>query len=374
MNPANLPYAGYKAPWSEQCPIEEFGDGGTIIVRKDRAFYPIVSTSSNTLTLARPTKAGIRATFFHKTDGGSLALTVTGGYNKLGYTIAIFYAVGDFLELVSVPDSTSFRWQVVSANGVIGPTEPVQVMTGNGYYTGTSLMKMWETCPSPADPRYNSLVHEYFNDFRASAADYDATNEWTYTEVDVGTGGAAALTADATCGTLTITSGANDNDCGAIVLNQTSFEIVSGKKLYYETRLKVTTAAKHIQSDWMAGLIGAGQDLKAQADNIPDNGIVFHKDDGSASLFLASADGDTNTDSAALATTAAETWYILGFYFNGGATGAGTVTPYINGVAGTPITITYATMAKLSPAFLYRNGEAGSCVFTIDYVKVVQFR
>jgi hypothetical protein len=347
------------------------GDAATIYVDRQFAVVPLVSAGTESRTLAAPTKAGIFVMLVHDTDGGSVAVTITGGYNKLGYTIAIAYDAGDYLLLHSIKVGATYRWQVVACNGFIGPAEEALVMTGNGYYTGTSLMEMWEYCPSPADPRYDSLVHQYFNDFRALAADYDVTNEWTLTEDDAAC--TQALSADAVCGELLLTNKATTDDNGQqINLQQESFKLVSGKKLWFEARFK--TAAGATQIDWAVGLIEA-EDITGVADNMPDNGIVFKKDDGDTNIDIAACDGGTNTEGAALGTWNTS-YHILGFYWNGGATGAGTITPYIDGTAGTAITgITYATMAELAPVFMVRNGDATTTqTMTVDYVKVVQMR
>jgi hypothetical protein len=347
----------------------------TLYCTKNCEVFEVTTAGAEARTLAQPTKAGLTCRVVLDVYVGALTLTVTGGWNEDSDTAIVFGDAGDWAEFASFKVGTSYYWRLVASEGVSG----VPNNTGM-YWDGTYMLPgdnagMWANCPSPADPRYHSLVHEYFNDFRGVAADLDVTNEWTATEV--GAGGAPALTADALCGTATLTTDANDNDAQQIVLNQLSFQAALGKKLWYETYFKINTAAKHIQSDWLVGLIGAGENLVAVADILPANGIVFNKDDGDANIDLTTSDNGTNVASAAVGTalTTANTWYRLGYHFDGGATGSGIITPYINGVAGTPITTAaYATMTTLSPVFLLRNGEAGAVVMTIDYVKVVQLR
>jgi len=352
--------------------VDDPGNGKTLYMGNIQpVFWPITTgAAAQTRTLAAPTGPGQMVFISMDVDGGgNCTLTITSGLDVAATTTVVFTTAGQFLALYSVEVGTVYRWRVLAADGVYG------TYWNGTYWEAGPQTKMWATCPSPADPQYNSLVHEYFNDFRAAAADYDATNDWTYAEVDVGGGGGAALTADAPCGRLTITSGANDNDAGEITLKQLSFKVALGKKIWYETKFQVVTAAKATQSDWVAGLIGAEENLTAVADCLPANGIVFHKDDGDTNIDITTSDNGGDVQSLALGTFAVTTDIMLGFYFDAAATGAGIITPYINGVAKTPITTAaYATMTTLSPVFMYRNGEAGACVMSIDYVKCVYLR
>lgn len=231
---------------------------------------------------------------------------------------------------------------------------------------------LWSnSCPSPADPNFDSVAHMYFNDFRALAADYDATNEWTLTEDDADC--AQAINADTACGTLTLTNKATtDDNAQQIQLQQESFKVAAGKKLWYETRIKCAAGATQI--DWAVGLT-VTEDLTGVADNMPANGIVFHKDDGDTNIDLSTSDNGTNIQSAAVG-TATTGWVKLGFYVDGAATGSLGITPYVNDVAGTAITTgTYATMSELAPIFMVRNGDATTTqTMEIDYVKVIQLR
>jgi hypothetical protein len=328
--------------------VRDPGSGTTINVDRHQMVVPLVSAAAETRILAQPTKAGLLATINLATDGGNVTLTITGGYDLAGNTKLIFDDAGDFVMLYSVKIGSSYKWRILSSRGVYGGG-------------------LW---PSPADNRYNSMVHEYFNDFRASAADYDATNEWTLTEDDAAC--AQALSADAVCGELLLTNKATtDDNAQQINLNQESFKLATGKNLWFEARFK--TAAGATQIDWAVGLVEA-EDLTGVANNMPANGVVFKKDDGDTNIDLSSSDNGTDTESAAIGTWDTS-YHRLGFYFDGGATGVGTITPYVDGVAGTPITVTFATMAELAPIFMVRNGDATTTqTMTIDYIRVVQLR
>lgn len=320
---------------------------------------PIVTVGANeTRNIPQPIAAGTLLGVMLVTDGGDAIVTVAGGYDYGANTELRLSDVGVPVWMMSYQSGTSFYWSLLNYQTYGGP-----------------VSGMWANCPSPANPAYHTLCHQYFNDFRALTYDYDATNEWTHTEV--GAGGATAIVADGLCGTATMTTDALDNDAVQEVLNQMSFKAAAGKKIWFETGFKIVTAAKHIQSDWLVGLIGAGENLTAVGDILPVNGITIHKDDGDANIDLTTSDNNVDASSLAIGTalTTANTEYKLGFYFDAGTSGAAVVTPYVNGVAKTPITTcSYGTMSTLTPTFLYRNGEAGACVMALDYVKVVQLR
>lgn len=248
---------------------------------------------------------------------------------------------------------------------ILGTDSDVSMNWNGRYLVGGS--GMWAGCPSPADPAYHSLVHEYFNDFRATA-DLD---EWTVTaDHDDCT---QVISEDAVCGECLLTNKAEtDNNAQQINLAQETFKLAPGKKLWFEARLKTAAGAKEI--DFAAGLIAA-QDLTGVADSRPANGIVFHKDDGDTNLDISSSDSGVDLQTLAVATWTTA-YHIIGFYFDGGASGQATITPYVDGVAGTPISaVTYVMMGEMAPLFMVRNGDATTTqTMTIDYVKVVQLR
>ena len=236
---------------------------------------------------------------------------------------------------------------------------------------GAGLIKagvdMWADCPSEASA--SVTTHAFFDDF--TRATFSAS-EWVVTEDDAAD---TQLVNDALGGTVTLTCKATtDDDANQIQWKQESFRLTSGKKLWVEFMIK-SASGDMVNSDWFVGLIET-EDLTGVADNMPANGIGFHKEDGAATFSASSSDNGTNLQSAAVGTIVNATYIRVGLKFDGGATGAATITPYINGVAGTPIaSVTYATMAEVSAAFMVRNGDATTTqTLVVDYVKVVQER
>ena len=276
-------------------------------------------------------------------------------------------------QWVNKGDASTANW--VQENSVVddeaitfGTGSDVSISWNGSYLQAGETGTLWANAPSMMNGNYTGLCYEYFNDFTQVTA---GPAEWTVTE-DHGDC-AQAIVADTVCGQLLLTNkAATDNNAQQIVFDQEVFKMATGKKLWFETKVKAAAGATQI--DWIAGLIVA-EDLTAVADNMPANGIVFHKDDSDTNIDISSSDNATNLQTAAVG-TATTGWVTLGFYFDGAATGSATITPYVDGTAGTAIgSITYATVAEMAPYFAVRNGDGTTTqTLAIDYVRVLQLR
>ncbi len=214
------------------------------------------------------------------------------------------------------------------------------------------------------------VTHEFFEDFAQDPVDW--------TTVADSTGAAAA--GDARFGVVTLTNAATTDDDGTqLSFDNETFQLVSGERLIFEARIRCA-AGDATNLDFFVGLLDfsgtAANNPLGAADNMPANGIGFHKDDGDALIDASSSDGGTNLQTAGVATLVDNTWTVLKLVFDGGATGAATITPYVDGTAGTAIaSVTYATMALMSPVFMVRNGDATTQqTLEVDYVRVIQER
>lgn len=78
-----------------------------------------VSTAgtTDTLTLARPTKPGMLCAVVLNVDGGDLTLTVTGGYNADADTSITFADAADVVVFYSIQVATVYYWRVLKHEG-----------------------------------------------------------------------------------------------------------------------------------------------------------------------------------------------------------------------------------------------------------------
>ena len=118
----------HKTPYdlhSTAIQIVDPGDAGTISVDKNLGVVQLVSAGTETRTLDRPTKPGVRLALFMKTDGGDITLTVTGNYNEAGDSTFVFDDVGEFAEFISLYDGTDYFWRLTSSHstGNLSQTE-----------------------------------------------------------------------------------------------------------------------------------------------------------------------------------------------------------------------------------------------------------
>lgn len=118
------------------------GTGKTITVFQDFTIVPLVSVGTETRTLARPTRQGIFCTFFVKTSGGNITLTVTGNYDTNGDSTIVFTAVKQHATFVSAYDGTNYYWILISGTALanaLGSYAPSTWATQFGSGTGTFL-------------------------------------------------------------------------------------------------------------------------------------------------------------------------------------------------------------------------------------------
>jgi len=144
--------------------------------------------------------------------------------------------------------------------------------------------------------------HTYYNDFdRYAAAD------WTPNTTEAGSGAATEALTNIDGGGLLITNDNADNDNDFFQLPVESFKWETGKRLYFETRFKVSNAT---ETDIAIGL----QITDTTPLDVTD-GIFFLKADDAATVSLLVEKNNTATTSAAIATLANDTWVTLAFYY-----------------------------------------------------------
>ncbi|MBE16552.1 MAG: hypothetical protein Unbinned6354contig1000_15 [Prokaryotic dsDNA virus sp.] len=216
------------------------------------------------------------------------------------------------------------------------------------------------TTAAKADPLGEFILpdmtkaHIYFNDF-----DHYLAADWTVTEVGVAT---QALT-NADGGVLLITNAAADDDSSFSQKVGESFKAESGKKMWFEARLKVSDAT---QSDWVVGL----QITDTTPLDVTD-GIYFQKDDGDTNIDFHVEKNNTATSSAAIGTNADDTYVRVSFYYNG----VDEVVAFVDGVRKASVAVTnLPDDEELTVSFGIQNGEAVAKTMSVDYILAAKER
>ena len=276
-------------------------------------------------------------------------------------------AVGDTLQ--NWAPNAKFR--IPTVGGTI--TEYTNVGTAttaiwavSGFIPSAAHAAFWADAPPMGLPGSHLYAHEVFDDFYK--LDTTATvGGWAAFNVGTGT---TTLADDVAGGILLLTCQATTDDaCEQLNYVSAPFMLAAGKTIWYETRLK---QVGDVQSEVSFGLVALGEDLTAVADVYPADGISFAHQDASLALALTASKGGTNTGaSAGVHTMVSGTYATYGLLIDG----VTSITPYIDGVAGTAITATIPDDESLSPYFLVRNGDGTTQqVLHVDYVKCLQLR
>lgn len=206
----------------------------------------------------------------------------------------------------------------------------------------------------------------YFEDFIAA----DAGSRFTSTD-DGGTGTNALL--DGHGGWYNVVTAAADNDYHLMSSGAEFIKFQANKPAYVETKLKLTEAATD-DSNWVFGftdtlttgfLANDGGGPAASYD-----GAVFFKVDGTMAIQFESSNAGTQVTTASVAPFVSGTEYTLGILFNPGDGTTGTLTPYVNGVAGAAHSITLAGLEEMHLVFGVKSGGANAETLSVDYLFV----
>jgi len=98
----------YKAPFL----VPDPGDAGTVNCDRYGQVVSMTSAAAETRTLSAPSKAGLLIHFALDVDGGTVTLTVTGGYDTAGNTTLAFADAGDFASFTSILVAGSPVWRL----------------------------------------------------------------------------------------------------------------------------------------------------------------------------------------------------------------------------------------------------------------------
>ena len=234
-------------------------------------------------------------------------------------------------------------------------------------YSPSQGVSIWEFCPQLAalDP---SVAFTFFDDFYSM--DSTAT-VGGYTIVADG-GGAQAPT-DAAGGVLSIGTDGDDNDEAYLSSIHEVFKFATGKPLWFEARVKCAEANTD-DANLIIGLsdtVGADSLLDTAGGPMASyDGAVFFKVDGGTVWQFETSNAAAQVTTASAGAFVTDTWYRLGLYFDG----VSSITPYIDGVAGTAHAITLAGLEEMHLLLGAKAGDANEEKLLVDYIKIVQIR
>lgn len=124
-------------------PAVDPGASGTITVDRSPMRIELVSATTETRTLDRPTRSGLELLLFMKTDGGDITLTVTGGYNEDGDTTFTFDDAGEFAKFSSCYDGSSYFWRLTSSHALGQLTQSEAAFLEDVTAGTTEASKAW---------------------------------------------------------------------------------------------------------------------------------------------------------------------------------------------------------------------------------------
>ncbi len=168
--------------------------------------------------------------------------------------------------------------------------------------------------PHPTPAR----THLYFNDFDTYAA-----GDWTVTTG--GTGTSALI--DANGGQIAVTTDAATNDVQGNQLAKKTFAFTANSQFWFGINFKLSHATN---SAFMAGV---GSSFATLA---PTDGVYISKVAGSATCNVIVRASSSTSATLALGTLVADTFYTMGFYYNGTSSPSlltYSTVPYLNGTA-----------------------------------------
>lgn len=301
----------------------------------------------------------------HRTGNPGVILSTDKYFYFRDTGMYIYSSADGVLDMLS---DTTLNITGTTALNLSGVTITIAATTLN--LTGTinvgSGTGMWADYPlqNTMDP---SLYHILFDDF----LEFTEAAIWTTTEDASKTGTDALM--DVVGGVYTNFCDGDDNDESYCISTAETFLIATGKKMWFQARLRVDEAATD-DANVIVGLMDV-----AGADALLDNaggpaasydGAVFCKVDGGTKWQFETSNAGTQETTAEVAAYADDTFIELGFYYDG----VTSITPYVDGTAGTAHTIAVAGLEEMHVLFGIKAGSAVEEAIEIDYIKCVQLR
>lgn len=225
-------------------------------------------------------------------------------------------------------------------------------------------------------PQVNGLdpasYHLFFDDFfmfdsTATVGKYAIVEDGTPTQAQI----------DAAGGVLSIATDVNNNDEAYVSSIAENWLFAASKPLWFEARVALTEANTD-DANIIVGLsdtVGANTLIDNGAGPAASyDGAVWFKVDGGTVWQFETSNAGTQVTTASAGAFVSNTFYRVGFIFNPNDGTTGIVTPYLNGVRGTPQNITLAGLEEMHVLFGVKAGGAAAETLRVDYAKVIQAR
>lgn len=229
---------------------------------------------------------------------------------------------------------------------------------------------VWDTAPLLAalcDPSSYFLFREDFN------RDVNLTLSWAA----VKDGAVVPALLDEASGVMSLPTGATDNDEHYLSSIAENWLFAANKPLWFEARVALTEANTD-DANLIVGLsdtVGANSLLDNGGGPMASyDGAVWFKVDGGTVWQFETSNAATQVTTASAGAFVSNTWYRVGFVFDPGAGTTGEITPYLNGVAGTPQAITLAGLEEMHILLGAKAGFTNAETLRCDYVQVLAVR
>lgn len=257
------------------------------------------------------------------------------------------------------------------------PIDETTMAATRSKYTGGALnffdknwtpaaTPIWASCPLLAllDP---NVGHRFEDPFHSP--DYH-----TYTSTDDSGTGTNTYN-DTAGGALSVVTAAADNDYHLMSTSKQNWLFADNKPLWWEHKFSLTEANTD-DSNWCIGFsdtltTGFMQDDGAGPPASYD-GAVFFKVDGTLAIQFETSNAGDQVTNASIATFVSGQTYRVGMVFNHGDGTTGSITPYLDGVAGTAHAITLAGLAEMHLIFGVTAGDTNAETLINSFTKAVQ--
>ena len=194
---------------------------------------------------------------------------------------------------------------------------------------------LWAKCPLSAIRQDSSIGKIFEDDFHSQTSTKAAqTGVWVIVEDD-GASGTDGIQ-ETRGGWYKQFCDGDDNDESYMATKGSHWQMKSGKPLWIEFEVNWTNSATTAGA-FIVGLMEGGGDANTLADTEGGppsdyDGLCWFKQSGETAVSFETSIATAQVTNAAFHTFVSGTAMVLGAYWDG----VGTVTPYINGVAGTP--------------------------------------